>query len=125
VDELDYNAENQSSHRDKPADPPDDHETSRGFGVELQNVNAEIGRRLQLKNTRGALVTDIDADGPAYAAGLVPNDVIIEVGGQSVADKTEAKRELDRVPAGGTVTMRFLRRGEGGSRRRFLTMVKE
>jgi S1-C subfamily serine protease len=125
VDELDYNAENQSQHRDKPVEPPDDHETSRDFGIELQNINAEVGRRLQLKETRGALVTGVDPDGPAYAAGLGRNDVIIQVGGQSVADKAEAKRELDKVPVGGTVTMRVMRRGENGSHRRFMTMVKE
>ena len=125
VDELDYNAENQSQRREHPVEPPDDHETSRNFGIELQNINAELGRRLQLKETRGALVTDVDSDGPAYAAGLARNDVIIQVGGQSVADKTEAKRELDKIPVGGTVTVRVMRRGENGSRRRFMTMVKE
>jgi len=122
---LDYNAENQSQRREHPVEPPDDHETSRNFGIELQNINAELGRRLQLKETRGALVTDVDSDGPAYAAGLARNDVIIQVGGQSVADKTEAKRELDKIPVGGTVTVRVMRRGENGSRRRFMTMVKE
>jgi serine protease Do len=122
VDELDYNQENQAKPRERAAAtaPPDDHETSRGFGLELQNVNAELARRFQLKDTHGAIVTDVDVDGSA-AGILFPRDVIVEIGSAAITTAADASRELGRVPSGGTVTMRVMREG----RRRFLTLVKE
>jgi serine protease Do len=121
VEELDYSAENQAPRRDRqPVEPPDDHQTSRDFGLVLENVNAAAARALQLKDTRGALVSDVDVDGPSLGL-LTKGDVIIEIGSQPIATAAEARRELDRVPAGGTVTMRIIREG----RRRFLTIDKE
>jgi serine protease Do len=120
VDELDYNQENQAKPRERAVAPPDDHETSRGFGLELQNITPDLARRFQLKDTHGAIVSDVDVDGSA-AGILFPRDVIVEIGSAAITTAADASRELGRVPSGGTVTMRVMREG----RRRFLTLVKE
>jgi S1-C subfamily serine protease len=125
VDELDYDAENQQA-RQEPVAPPDARETSRGFGVELDNVTAELSRRFQLKDTRGAMVRGVDPDGPA-AGNLRPGDVITQVGGVPVATAAEAGRELNRVPSGETATLRITRPNLEGGRPRdhFLTLTKD
>jgi serine protease Do len=120
VDELDYNAENRSPQRERQAEPPDDRQTSRGFGLELGPIPAELASRLQLKDTHGALVRSVDVDGPA-AGILDTGDVIVQIGSQPIATSAEAVRELNRIPSGGTASMRIMR----GGRRRFLTIVKE
>jgi serine protease Do len=120
VDELDYNAENQSPKKEREVAPPDEHETTRGFGLDLETLSADWARRLQLKDAHGAIVHDIDADGPA-AGILLPRDVIIQVGSVTIATAADASRELGRVPSGGTVLMRIMRDG----RRRSVTLVKE
>jgi serine protease Do len=121
VDELDYSAENQAPRqRERPVEPQDDRSTSRDFGLDLQSVNAQLARQLNLKDARGAVVRNVDMDGPA-AGSLLPGDVIIEVNAQPITTAAEANRELGRVAAGGTVKMRIIREG----RRRFLTLVKE
>jgi serine protease Do len=121
VDELDYGAENQAPRqRERQVEPQDDRSTSRDFGLDLQSVNAQLARQLQLKDARGAVVRNVDMDGPA-AGVLMAGDVIVEINAQAITSAAEADRELKRVPAGGTVKMRIVREG----RRRFLTLVKE
>jgi len=121
VDELNYEEENKQSLRTAPVEPPDAQETSRGFGVLLENVTPEYARRLNLRDTTGAVVASLDPEGPAAEAGLEPGDVIIRVGATDVATAAEAGRELNRVPSGGTAILRVLRDG----RRQFFTMEKE
>jgi serine protease Do len=128
VDELDYAAENQTarvSPRESQVEPPASRETSRGFGLELETVDAEIARRLQLKDARGAVITDVDPEGPAARVGLRQGDVIIRVGSANVTTAQEAGRELNRVPAGGTVALRIIHVGQNGPQVRFLTMTRE
>ena len=122
VDELDYAAETQSAVPGSPDRPerPDARETSRGFGIELENITAEAGRRLQLKDTRGALVSSVDEGGPAFGR-LLPGDVIVRVGAVAVATAADAGRELNRIPSGETALLRIIREGE----LLFLTLLKE
>jgi serine protease Do len=127
VDELDYDAENQlAARRDEPAAPPDARETSRGFGIELDDVTADFSRRFQLKDTRGGRVVNVDPDGPA-AGYLRPGDIIVRVGVTPVTSAAEAGRELSRVAPGETATLRIVRPNlEGGApREHFLTIEKE
>jgi len=128
VDELDYAAENHTSRvspRESQVEPPATRETSRGFGLELETVDADIARRLQLKDARGAVITDVDPEGPAARVGLRQGDVIIRVGSANVTTAQEAGRELNRVPAGGTVALRIIHVGQNGPQVRFLTMTRE
>jgi len=128
VDELDYDAENQLARSPEPVEPPDSRETSRGFGIELDNLTPDLSRRMQLKDTRGALVRDVDPEGPAAEANLRKFDVIVRVGTTPVATAMDAKRELDRVPSGETATLRIFCPSQDGTsapRERFLTMQKE
>ena len=127
VDELDYDAEiNVPTPEPEPAAVPDSRETSRGFGIEYEDLTASLSRRLQLKDTRGAVISFVDQDGPADGY-LRPYDVIVRVGSTPVTNAMEARRELDRVPSGETAALRILRRGEDGAapRARFLTIQKE
>jgi S1-C subfamily serine protease len=66
----------------------------------LATSRPQIARRLQLPAGRtGALVLDVDPNGPAADA-LTENDVILSINGQTVSNAAEASRELQRVPSG-------------------------
>jgi serine protease Do len=100
VEELDLEAEQQQTRggrgNDRGDNPTEQHEST-GFGLTLDNVTPSMARRLRLPSGQtGALVTDVDPDGPAFG-GLRQGDVIVSVNGRSISSAADAKRELDRV----------------------------
>jgi serine protease Do len=66
------------------------------LGVRIQPVTPAIAESIDLDRARGALVTDVDSDGPAAAAGIKPGDVVIGFDGKPV----ERSRQLPRLVAG-------------------------
>ncbi len=60
---------------------------------------------------KGVVVTDVQAGGPAYRAGLREGDVIQKVNGQSVAS-LDAYRKALGSPKSGTATRLVVRRGD-------------
>jgi serine protease Do len=100
VDELDLEAEQvgrQSRNQDRQ---PPEVQGGDSFGVTLGNVTPQMSRRLQLPNGQtGALVTDVDPNGPAAGA-LRQGDVILSVNRVPVSNAVEAGRELQKVQAG-------------------------
>jgi serine protease Do len=62
---------------------------SRGrLGVAVQSMNQTLANSFGMDKPHGALVSSVDADGPAAKAGLKPGDVILSVNGQAVDDST-------------------------------------
>jgi serine protease Do len=81
-----------------------------------------VAQRLRLdRGTQGAVIVDVDPDSPAARAGLSQGDVIVRVGRQTVSNAAEARRELERIPSGGTAFLRVLRNGQ----ETFVTITKE
>ena len=65
-----------------------DGSVSRGWlGVQIQPVNTDIADSLGLKDAKGALVSEPQADGPAEKAGIKAGDVITAVDGKDVAGR--------------------------------------
>ncbi len=110
VEELDLEAEQNTGRRTPPDDqPPPEQQDTGSFGLTLENVTPQLARRLRLPSGQsGAVVTDVDVDGPAAGA-LRPGDVILTVNARSVSNAAEAARELQRVPSGHIAQMRVWR----------------
>jgi len=63
---------------------------TRGWlGVSIQRITPELAESLGLEERRGALVAGVEPGSPAEQAGIKTGDVIIEYGGEKVADSTE------------------------------------
>ncbi|WP_433703979.1 DegQ family serine endoprotease [Paraburkholderia sacchari] len=63
---------------------------SRGrLGVAVQSMNQTLADSFGMDKPRGALVSSVDANGPAAKAGLKPGDVILAVNGQAVGDSVD------------------------------------
>ena len=120
IEELDLDAE--QGRLARGGGTRDDEEpTATGFGMDVGPITPEISRELELPRGRGgAIVTDVDRNSPAANAGLVPNDVILEVNRQPVSNPSQVTRELQRVRSGEVVFVLFWRDG----REQFTTMTK-
>ena len=64
-----------------------------------------------VENKMGALLAQIDPDGPASQAGLLPGDVVIRLDGVDINGVDDLIRVLDRDRIGRTLAMDVLRLG--------------
>jgi len=122
VDQLDLDAEQQSQRSTRSeANPIPETQQGGGFGLTLGNVTPQISRRQQLPSGRtGALVTEVDPDGPS--AGLLrAGDIVLSVNRKPVASAADAARELQAVTSG-RIAQILIWRGDGEV---FVTVKKE
>jgi serine protease Do len=90
-----------------------DGSVQRGFlGVQIQPVNADIADSLGLTGTKGALVSQAEADSPASKAGIVAGDVITAVDGKDVASPKELSRLIGNMAPGKPVDITVWRNGK-------------
>jgi len=86
---------------------------TRGWiGVHVQPVTADIGESLGMKEHRGALVADPQADGPAAKAGILSGDVITAVNGNAVKDAHDLAKQIGAMAPGATAKLTVWRKGE-------------
>jgi serine protease Do len=103
VEQLDLDAENQTQQTRRSNNQKDDSNETQGsgFGLTLSNLTPQVARRLQLPSGKsGALISDIDPDGPAAQSGVRPGDVILQVNRKPVSNAADAARELQAVTSG-------------------------
>jgi serine protease Do len=87
LDELSDNQSAQGMRKSGPSDAGQDTLD----GVEVTDLDAQLRREFDIPaNVRGALVTNVDEDAPAYRAGLRAGDVVLELDRKPVRNADEA-----------------------------------
>ena len=85
---------------------------TRGWiGVKVQPVTADIAESLGLKEAKGALVAEPDANGPAAKAGIAAGDVITEVDGVAIANARDLAKKIGSIAPGSAVKLTVVRKG--------------
>ena len=79
------------------------------LGVKVQQMNRILARRLGLRAAQGLLITEVEEDGPATAAGLRQLDVIIQVDRFRVSHPDHLGRLLPYVKPGTSVQFMIIR----------------
>jgi serine protease Do len=81
-------------------------EVDKNFGLVVQNITAEIAHHLQLKDTRGVIVTDIQQGSPADEADVRAGDIIKEINRKPVRNVEDFKEIVGRArPRDGVVML--------------------
>ena len=80
-----------------------------GILVQRTNWTKDLIDNYGLPTKGGALVSSVDEGGPARAAGLKVDDVIIEFNGKPVLSNDEVVSLVTRTPPGTTVPMKIIR----------------
>jgi serine protease Do len=88
------------------------HVTRGLLGVSIQNVTPELAKSLGLKESKGALVSQVAPGGPADKAGIEQGDVIVSFDGRIVEDSKDLPRIVASTAVGKTVTVKLLRDGK-------------
>jgi len=113
VDELDLEAERAGAQTSRnQTRPVPEQQASDSFGITLTNLSPARARQLEVPSGQtGALVTDVDPDGPAAGA-LFAGDVILSVNRLKVTSAAEAGRELSKIQSGRLAQLLVWRQGQ-------------
>ena len=88
-------------------------EVKRGYlGANLGSITPELAQRLALKDPKGAFVGAVLDGAPGSRAGLRVNDVIVEINGRTIADRTEAVNMIAMTAPEQTIPLKVIRQGE-------------
>lgn len=86
---------------------------SRGrLGILMQQLTPELAKSFNLKEAKGALIAQIEKDGPADKAGLRDGDIVIEYNGKPIADIRELSQAVASTKPGAKVKVKAMREGK-------------
>src|SRR5947199_1245072 len=82
------------------------------IGIAMEPLTTELAQSFGLRETRGAVVARVYPGGPAAAAGLRKNDVVLLFEGVGVEDYHQLQRMSSEAEVGRTVKVDVMRRHE-------------
>jgi serine protease Do len=86
---------------------------TRGWlGVAIQDVDENLAKSFDLKEARGILVSDVQADSPAASAGLRQGDVILRLDNIVLKDVSDLRNRVALIVPGTKATLRIIREGQ-------------
>jgi len=85
------------------------HASHARLGVMVQDMNQALAESFGLQRPDGALVSNVDPDGPAAKAGLKPGDVITHVNGTPIERAGDLSSRIGMDAPGSRVTLKVWR----------------
>ncbi len=82
-----------------------------GVAIEVVQLPPRIAADAGLASPRGVAIRTVQSNGPAARAGLLPGDVVIQIGERRVTSLADLYRALDRYAIDVTTDLVVLRRG--------------
>ncbi len=83
-----------------------------GVSIRTADIDQDLQKALGLKDRKGALINDVDKDGPAEKAGLKRMDVVTAINGQPVENSNDLRFKISDLPPGSPVEITFIRDGK-------------
>ena len=82
------------------------------LGITIQDVTPEIGQALGIRQTSGALVSEVRTDSPAGKAGIKAGDIVTALDGKPIMGSADLRNGIGLSPPGRTVDLTVLRKGQ-------------
>lgn len=79
------------------------------LGIEVQDITPALAESFDLPRMSGVIVAGVYRGTPAFAAGLKPGDVIVEIDGVPTRDANQALRQISDLQPGSTTQLLILR----------------
>jgi serine protease Do len=82
------------------------------IGIRTQPVSSELARAFGLDRPRGALVSSVDAQGPAQTSGFLTGDIVLAAAGREIETSLDLQRVIGGQAIGQTIAIQILRQGK-------------
>ena len=82
------------------------------LGIFIQNITSDTAKALDLKDTSGVLVSDVQKGSAAERAGIKRGDIITAVNGEKIEDSNVFRNKVAGTPPGTDVTLTIVRDGQ-------------
>jgi serine protease Do len=83
------------------------------FGIQVSDLTPEIANRLNLQETEGVVVTDVQSGSQGDDKGVQVRDIIKEINHKSINSVDDYNNAINKVKKGDTVSM-FIKRANAG-----------
>ena len=88
-------------------------EVKRGrLGAQAQDLTPQLAKAFNLKNRRGAVITQVVENSAADKAGLKPGDIVTHINGKRVKDADTLRNTIGLLRVGQSVELKVQRDGE-------------
>jgi serine protease Do len=84
------------------------------LGAVMQNLSPAIASYFGLRDTNGALISEVTPGSPAHAAGLQPGDVVRSFGGKDIKNVTDLDKAVTAMGVGASAEVSIVRSGQVG-----------
>ncbi|CAG0993128.1 serine protease Do [Methylophilaceae bacterium] len=85
---------------------------TRGWlGIGIQEINKDLAESFGMKNTNGALVSNVEKGSPAEKGGLEAGDVIVKFDNKAIVASSDLPRVVGATKPGKQVPVEILRKG--------------
>lgn len=81
-------------------------------GLNTMEMTYQLAAKYNLPAIRGLLVKNVNRDGPAFEAGIVPGDIILKIGEESVQSKMHAQALFREFNEGDSMRVELFRDGD-------------
>jgi serine protease Do len=81
------------------------------IGVQIQELSKEAAEAFGLRQANGALVNNVEKDGPSAKAGIESGDIILKVDGREVRSSNDLPRIITAIRPGTKITLTVWRKG--------------
>lgn len=86
---------------------------TRGWlGVGIQNLSEDLARSFDFSSTEGALVGQVDSEGPSKKAGLQQGDIITQLGKEKIKNVNQLRNFVATIKPGTSIEVHFVRNGK-------------
>ncbi len=82
------------------------------LGVEVFVLDEDVAKELGIEITEGLLVDAVGEGSAAQYAGILPNDVIVEIDGKKVKTFDDLKNKIDLAKVGDSIQLKVYRTGK-------------
>jgi serine protease Do len=92
--------------------PEPEEEPAAALGLRVEELTAELARRLNMEGQRGLLVAEVEPGSFAEDIGFVRGDVVVEVNREAASSPADFRAKVGRLKKGQNVVFKVLRRAE-------------